>query len=260
MYYVYFIKSTKYDEIYVGSTNNLRRRLTEHNDGVELSTKRYRPWRLVYYEAYQSEEDARNREMKLKHHGNAMRELKKRIQRSLENGGALPRTVKNGAGFTLIEVLMVVFLLGIVVVIGSNLFFSILKGASKAEVEKEVKQNGDYAMNVMERMVRNAQNCSEASGILTITNPDGNWSEFKCLPDEGVTKIASESALGTGYLTGKNVTLGTSCPGSLSFSCDQTKTPPVVNISFDLSQKGTVTRPEEKAQIHFQTTVGLRTY
>lgn len=166
--------------------------------------------------------------------------------------------MKKEKGFTLIEILMVVFLLGIVVVIGSNLFFSILKGASKAEVEKEVKQNGDYAMNVMERMIRNAQNCSEASGILTITNPDGNWTEFKCILQDEVTKIASSSASGTGNLTGKNVTLGNPC--SLSFSCNSTKTPPVVSISFDLSQKGTTTRPEEKAQIHFQTTVGLRTY
>lgn len=252
MYYVYFIKSTKYDEIYVGSTNNLRRRLTEHNDGVELSTKRYRPWRLVYYEAYQSEEDARNREMKLKHHGNAMRELKKRIQRSLENGGALPRTVKNGAGFTLIEVLMVVFLLGIVVVIGSNLFFSILRGASKAEIEKEVKQNGDYAMNVIGRMVRNAQNCSEVSGVLTVTNPDGQTTDFFCQPSGDITRIASNAGV---FLTSDKVT-ATNC----TFSCDSTKTPPIVNISFDLSQKGTDLRPEEKAQVHFQTTVGLRTY
>jgi len=161
-------------------------------------------------------------------------------------------------GFTLIEILVVVFLLGIVVVIGSSLFFSILKGASKAEIEKEVKQNGDYAMSVMERMIRNAQKIDEcASGnSITITSQDGNQTEFKCLFEDGVGKIAS----GSGRLTGKNVTLGTSCPGSLVFTCDLSKTPPVVNISFDLSQKETTARPEEKAQIHFQTTVSLRTY
>lgn len=178
--------------------------------------------------------------------------------------------MKKHQGFTLIEVLMVVFLLGIVVVIGSNLFFSILKGASKAEITKEVKQNGDYAMNVMERMMRNAQEivqnsdgqiCTPTMNKIKITNPDGNRTEFKCILQDEVTKIASSSASGTGNLTGKNVTLGTSCSAaSLSFSCDSSKNPPVVNISFDLSQKGTGLRPEEKAQIHFQTTVGLRTY
>src|SRR4030042_2384730 len=85
MYYVYFIKSKKYNESYVGSTNNLRRRFFEHNNGMEISTKRYKLWQLVYYEAYQSEKDAREREMKLKKHGNAVRELKKRIERSIKN-------------------------------------------------------------------------------------------------------------------------------------------------------------------------------
>ncbi|OHA15475.1 MAG: hypothetical protein A3A10_02245 [Candidatus Tagabacteria bacterium RIFCSPLOWO2_01_FULL_42_9] len=92
MHYVYFLKSKKYDEIYTGSTNDLRRRLFEHNNGAEISTKRYKPWRLIYYEAYQSEKDAREREKKLKNHGNAIREVKKRAQWSL----------KNGAGFTLL--------------------------------------------------------------------------------------------------------------------------------------------------------------
>ena len=83
MYYVYLIKSEKRDEIYVGSTNDLKRRLNEHNNGLSISTKRYMPWKLIYYEAYRIEADARNREAGLKNHGNALRELKKRINNSL---------------------------------------------------------------------------------------------------------------------------------------------------------------------------------
>ena len=75
MYYVYLIKSEKRDEIYVGSTNDLKRRLNEHNNGLSISTKRYMPWKLIYYEAYRIEADARNREAGLKNHGNALREL-----------------------------------------------------------------------------------------------------------------------------------------------------------------------------------------
>jgi putative endonuclease len=107
---MYIIKSKKHNETYIGSTNDLRRRLSEHNNGTEISTKRYRPWRLVYYEAYRSEKDAREREMKLKSHGNAVRELKKRVQWSL----------KNGAGFTLLELMVVVVIIGIT--IGGALF------------------------------------------------------------------------------------------------------------------------------------------
>lgn len=79
MYYVYLLLSKIHNQIYIGSTNDLRRRLREHNDGKENSTKRYRPWSLYYYEAYLSENHARMREKRLKHNGNAIRELKKRI-------------------------------------------------------------------------------------------------------------------------------------------------------------------------------------
>lgn len=96
-YYVYLLKSNSHNQIYVGSTTDLKRRLFEHNSGKELSTKRYMPWELIYYEAYPNESLARIREKRLKFNGNAMRELKKRI--GLENK-------KSGAGFTLIEVLL----------------------------------------------------------------------------------------------------------------------------------------------------------
>lgn len=60
MYYVYLIKNEK-NEIYYGSTNDLRRRFAEHNSNKSFSTKGHK-WKLVYYESYHSETDARNRE------------------------------------------------------------------------------------------------------------------------------------------------------------------------------------------------------
>lgn len=80
MYYVYLLLSKiKLNQIYIGSTNNLDRRLQQHNQGKVFSTKPYLPWDLVYYEAYKNEQLAKLREKKLKYHGNAIRELKKRI-------------------------------------------------------------------------------------------------------------------------------------------------------------------------------------
>ncbi len=167
--------------------------------------------------------------------------------------------MKRNSGFTLIEVLMVVLILGVVVVAGGSLFFAIMKGASKSEVIKEVKQNGDYALSVIERMVRNAQelDCTTVTNQITIINPDKGTTTFSCAAEDQVFKIASNS----GRLTGKNVTLGEGvCPASLLFTCDQTKSPPTVTIGFTLSQAGTGGRQEEKAQVPFQTTVSLRTY
>jgi putative endonuclease len=46
----------------VGITNNLERRLKEHNSGKHFYTKRYLPWEIVYFEKFISREKARERE------------------------------------------------------------------------------------------------------------------------------------------------------------------------------------------------------
>jgi putative endonuclease len=65
-HYVYALQSKTDDSIYVGYTANLRQRLMEHNAGKNVSTKRARPWVLIFYEAYRTESDARRREKYLK--------------------------------------------------------------------------------------------------------------------------------------------------------------------------------------------------
>ena len=76
MFYVYVLKSKKDEELYIGSSNDLKRRIKEHQDGKAFSTQFRRPFELVYYEAYKNEKDARERESALKLIGNARRFLK----------------------------------------------------------------------------------------------------------------------------------------------------------------------------------------
>lgn len=83
MFYVYILKSKKDGKLYIGSTNDLRRRFKEHNDGKVHSTKSRAPFELRYYEAYFSEEDARRREHSLKKDGNALAQLKRRITKRI---------------------------------------------------------------------------------------------------------------------------------------------------------------------------------
>lgn len=83
MFYVYFIKSELDHNLCIGSTNDLRRRLSEHNKGEVPSSKARRPFSLRYYEAYCNEEDARLRESSLKKDGKALGQLKRRISKSL---------------------------------------------------------------------------------------------------------------------------------------------------------------------------------
>jgi putative endonuclease len=56
---MYILKSLKDNKLYIGSTSDLRKRFKEHNLGLAISTKFRRPFKLVYYEAYLSEQDAR---------------------------------------------------------------------------------------------------------------------------------------------------------------------------------------------------------
>ena len=81
MYYVYLLQNEQGD-VYYGSTNDLRRRLTEHNGGKSFSTRGHQ-WKLVYYEAYSAEKDARFREQQLKRYGQSFAHLKKRLSHSL---------------------------------------------------------------------------------------------------------------------------------------------------------------------------------
>ncbi len=61
MFYVYVLKSSKDEELYIGSTNDLKRRIKEHQSGKSFSTNLRRPLELIYYEAYKKEKDARLR-------------------------------------------------------------------------------------------------------------------------------------------------------------------------------------------------------
>ena len=65
-FYTYILLSLKDKEHYIGYTNNLRKRLKEHNSGKNLSTKSRRPLKLIYFEACLDEDDAKQREKYLK--------------------------------------------------------------------------------------------------------------------------------------------------------------------------------------------------
>ncbi|MEK7553415.1 MAG: GIY-YIG nuclease family protein [Patescibacteria group bacterium] len=83
MFFMYILKSKKDGELYFGYTNNLIKRLKEHNLGLVRSTKSRIPLYYVYFEAYASKEDATKREHNLKLRAKALRQLKIRIKLSL---------------------------------------------------------------------------------------------------------------------------------------------------------------------------------
>ncbi|MBA4313062.1 MAG: excinuclease ABC subunit C [Chlorobiaceae bacterium] len=66
---VYILQSEKNKRYYVGHTENLERRLIEHNSGNGLSTKYGVPWRIVRAECFQSRKEAMEKEKKIKSRG-----------------------------------------------------------------------------------------------------------------------------------------------------------------------------------------------
>jgi len=82
MYVVYVLISLKDRQLYVGYTNDLRRRLDEHLSGKSPATKHRLPMKLIYYESYLKWTDAKRREVYLKG-GNGKKQLKVQIQDTL---------------------------------------------------------------------------------------------------------------------------------------------------------------------------------
>ncbi|MEK7173606.1 MAG: GIY-YIG nuclease family protein [Patescibacteria group bacterium] len=66
MYYVYLLKSKKLEWQYIGYTADLRKRFLQHQKGLSPATKPYRPFELIFYEAYKAKSDAKRREEYLK--------------------------------------------------------------------------------------------------------------------------------------------------------------------------------------------------
>ena len=83
MYYVYALKSLKNNDLYIGFSENLKRRYQQHTSGEVKATAYNRPWKLVYYEAYFAKLDATKRERQLKNHA-AKSDLKKQIEKSFQ--------------------------------------------------------------------------------------------------------------------------------------------------------------------------------
>jgi len=65
-YYVYILQSQKNKSFYIGYTSDLKKRFKEHNEGKSLATKPFRPYKLIFYEAFLSRIDAKRRETHLK--------------------------------------------------------------------------------------------------------------------------------------------------------------------------------------------------
>lgn len=175
------------------------------------------------------------------------------------------------SGFTLIEMLAVIFVLSTIGVLVGAIITSSLRGTNKTNTITVVRQNGNFAITQMAKMVQNALRLDSpypcipppsptpapaGYSSITITSFDGSQTEFKCDYPLGGSRITIASNR-SNLLDTRSVSL---VAGSCKFTCSQTSLsdPPIIGISFTLSQKSTTSFFEQSASIPFQTSVVMR--
>ncbi len=77
MWFVYILQSEKNRKYYIGCSNDLGRRLQEHNLGQNESTKNNIPYKIVHVEEYANQQEAYGREKQIKSYkgGEAFKKL-----------------------------------------------------------------------------------------------------------------------------------------------------------------------------------------
>lgn len=186
--------------------------------------------------------------------------------------------IKNNKGFTLVELLAVSAVMVVVSVIVTATITSSLRGTTKTNTINDVRQNGNYAIAQVSKMIEYAKsfdgvsndyngsfdsNCTNLTPSLTptptpsqysyikITGFDNGQTIFGC-SQNNVSTIASNSA----PLIDTNLVSVDLC----SFTCERARITdsPIIGINFSLSKKTTSSLFENKASVSFTTSVKMR--
>lgn len=176
------------------------------------------------------------------------------------------RIRKSKNGFTLIELLVVMMVLVTVGLIIATIIVSALRGSNKTNTVNTVRQNGDYAISQISKMLEFSQSFGGVSTdgvnyITTCSSPntlynyiktksfDGGQTVFSC--NTSASTLSSNSA---SLINPDDVKL-VSC----SFTCSRNiSVPPTIGIDFTLTQKSQSSFFENKASIEFKTSVIMR--
>lgn len=174
----------------------------------------------------------------------------------------------------MIEFVVVIAIIALTLPMIFGLYLLSMQNQQKARILSIVKENGDNALSTIEMLIRNravyiynpndetSPLCANKGDAVSIGNSvsfkdkDGNFFRFTLQEsDPDSIKISSSSATNTQILTGQNVTIT-----NLLFSCMRPSlyAPPVVSVTFTVSQKGETLRHEQKNSFLYATSIKLR--
>lgn len=158
-------------------------------------------------------------------------------------------------GYSLIEVLLAVTLIAVIMIAATQFLFTTLSGTGKATALAVIKQNGDHAVGVIDRRIRDAQSvdCPTADSLL-LTYTSATDTTFSIT----AFRVTLTTVSGDAYLTSSRIV-------SENFTCliisGIEGVPDVVQVTFQLRLGNPGSdRPEEVVVEQFETRTSLRTY
>lgn len=157
-------------------------------------------------------------------------------------------------GFSLLEVLVVMGLFAVLGILSTRAVLLSLQGSKKSDSLVRVRENANYALAIVERQLRNADEVSPcpnpAATLINYKDNQGIASSFACVDTGENGYVAS----GSSRLTTDEIAIIT-----CSFVCSAGSSglPPEVTVNLVARDSGTVS---EKSQVSLKTTILLRTY
>lgn len=168
-------------------------------------------------------------------------------------------------GFSLVEMLVVIFIFSILGVVTTQSLALSLRGSKKSESIGAVKENLEYTVSTMERLLRNAKSidvtaCNASQNRLDYVDEYGVSAYFEC--SNADARVASGSATTSTIMTSNQVEILCSAAGYSPFSCQESadpNSPPSVSIELH-GRDADLGSGVEGADVTVKTKVLLRTY
>lgn len=176
--------------------------------------------------------------------------------------------VKKLEGFTLVELLIVIFVMALIATVGGDVLISTLRSSNKANIINEINQNANFVMSSVESVIRNGKCAYTSSGNLVIIDQYNSVNTFSFGSVSGVNAVLK--AVGTNpasTLTNINPVNGVDVvTASSSFNVDP-DTPgcseknPLITVTLTIKQAPNAAgRIDYQAQSTFTKSIELRKY